>query len=319
MAETYYEILGISEDSSQEDIKKAYRKLAIKYHPDKNHDPNTENFNKITKAYDVLSDEEKKKECDKKTEVKQAPYKKARVGQDLRVTIQIKTVDIAQGSKKAVVIKRKEPCPQCDGTGSALKKIKKCVFCNGTGFQGLSLILGQKKKCSYCGGISWLPEGEKCPGCKGVSQIQKVVRHEIKLNPFSNQITIPEAGNFPLGKGKPGSLIIDLEIEEDPKYRIKGLNILGTVDISPAQAVLGDDIELKVFDKIVCLHVPSGTKVQDIIEQEKCGITYEDKTGVFKATINIAIPTIVSAKEKSLYQELLNIEKESSWPTALTF
>jgi molecular chaperone DnaJ len=318
MTENFYVILGIPETSTQEEIRKAYRKLAVKYHPDKSQNPNADKFNEITKAYDVLSDEEKRKIYDKKFEVK-SPVKKMPVGADLKVSIQIKAIDMVRGSRKAVVIKRKEPCPKCEGTGSVLKKTKKCVYCNGSGYQGFSLLLGQKKKCPYCGGVGQLPDGDKCPNCKGSTQILKTIRHEIKLNPFSYQFVISEAGNFPVGKGKAGDLIIDLELEQDPKYKIKGLNITSMIEISPAQAILGDVINLKVFDKTVCLHVPPGTKVNDVIEQENCGISHEGKIGIFKTIVNIAIPSILSEKEKQLYQELLNIEKEISCPTVLTF
>jgi molecular chaperone DnaJ len=319
MTETYYDILGIPETSTQEDIKRAYRKLAIKYHPDKSHSSTADKFNEITKAYETLYPIDSRKEYDNRFEVKNTTNKKVLVGSDLKIAIQVKAIDIVRGLKKAVVIKRKEPCSKCDGTGSVLKKIKKCVYCSGTGYPGFSVLMGQKKKCTYCSGIGHLPDGDKCSNCKGTAQVFKIVRHEIKLDPFSYQFVIPEAGNFPVGKGKAGNLIIDVELDPDPKYAIKGLNISGKLNISPAQAVLGDDIDLKVFDKTICFHIPSGTQDQTIVEQEKCGITYEDKTGVFKALINVIIPNILSEKEKKLYQELLKIEKESPCLTALTF
>jgi molecular chaperone DnaJ len=305
LVESYYDILNIPETSSIEDIQKAYHKLAIKYHPDKSHS-DANDFNRITKAYEILSDEEKRKEYDRKFEIS---VPRDQIGSDLRVSIKVKAIDIAHGIRKAIVIKRKEPCLQCAGTGSVTKKQKSCIYCAGTGYQGFPFLLGQRKRCSSCKGTGKLPDGDKCPNCKGSSQILKRVQHEIELNPYTDQITISGSGNYPIGKGKAGNLIVEVEIEQDPKYKIKGLNITGSVDISPVQAILGDRIELNVFNRIIDLNIPKGAQNQQIVEQEKDGISYDKKTGSFRATINIVTPTIISEKERSLYQELLEIEK----------
>jgi molecular chaperone DnaJ len=319
MTENCYDILGIPEGSDLQEIKRAYRSLAKKFHPDKNHNPDTANFNKVTEAYDTLSDAEKRKEHDSHIS-REKPHKShIPSGSDLKIAIHASALDIIRGVKKIVVTKRKCPCPTCDGTGSASKKIKKCVYCNGTGWQGLSLLLGQKRKCPYCIGIGFLPDGEKCKKCLGMHQIIETLRHEITLNPISNYIVIPDAGNYPIGQGKPGDLIVELNITQDHRYNIQGLNIETVLSISPAQAVLGDDLPLHIFDRQINFHIPSGTGDRDIIEQENCGVSYEGKTGMLRARIKIEIPKIISEKEKELYKELLNTEKEQPWPTVLTF
>jgi molecular chaperone DnaJ len=287
----------------------------MKYHPDKS--GSSDKFREITKAYEILCNEERKKVHDAVL-TKHDHTRFVLYGTDLKISIKVHAFELIQSVKKLVIIKRKRPCLTCEGTGSATKKTKKCVYCDGTGLQGLALIMGQKKRCAYCGGVGSMPEGDKCENCKGERLILETIKQEIVLNPLSNPIVIPASGNYPL-KGRPGNLIVNLEIIQDPLFKIQGLDIETIVNISSAQAVLGDDILLNIFNRRVMLHVPSGTTHHTIIEQENCGISYKNKTVVLKAIIKIEIPKILSDKERFLYQELLNVEKEASWLTALKF
>jgi len=318
MIQNCYETLGISENANEDKIKKAFRRLAMKYHPDKN--GSSDKFREITEAYEILCNEERKKTHDsilaKHTHTRPDI---ALSGTDLKIFIRVHTLEMIKSVKKIVVIKRKCPCPVCEGTGSSLKKTKKCIYCDGTGLQGLALIMGQKKRCTYCGGVGTMPEGEKCENCKGEQLILETIKREIILDPLSNYIIVPASGNYPLKKGPPGNLIVNLEVIQDPTFKTHGLNIETVINISPAQAILGDDISLNVFDRKIMLHIPPGTTNQTVIEQENCGISYKNKTGLLKILVNIEIPKILSDKEKSLYQELLNMEKEASWLTALSF
>lgn len=326
MSENLYEILEIPENSSLEEIKKAYRLQAIKYHPDKNNDPKAGSiFDKITKAYDILSDEKKRESYnaqikkDKEIATKTSSLRQ-NIGNDLRFSINVTTEDIIKNRKKIVQIKRKGQCKFCEGTGSKNKKIKSCNFCAGTGLQGLPLLLGKKKNCHYCNGLGHLPIDKNCESCKGLGLIQETIRHEITLTPLLREISIPGMGDYPIGSGDPGDLIIELIVEPHPDYKINGLNISGLIGISPAQAILGDTIVLNVFDKRTFITIPPGTQHNDLVEQEKGGITFDGCTGFFKATIKIIIPEILTEEEASLYKQLLSIEKGlTTWPKTLKF
>jgi molecular chaperone DnaJ len=314
-----YSILGVEETATLEEIKTAYHLKALKCHPDKSHGSD-EAFKKITDAYKILSNKTKKENYDnllKKTTQQPSQYNSQ--GTDLTATLQVKTIDMIRGTKKTIITKREATCESCSGTGSAIKKTQKCHFCNGTGLQGLALAMGMKKKCKYCNGNKVTPLGDKCHKCKGSTLVTEAMRHEIKLNPLTYVITIPGMGNAPIGKGKAGDLIIELDVEQDKTYKINGLNITCNISISPAQAILGDLIPLTVFDKTIDLYIPSGTKQGQVLEQEHCGINYGKDIGLFRAIIDIAIPNIISQEEKDLYKELLFIEKRSpSCPTILS-
>ena len=320
MSQTHYEVLEIDENSSYEEIKRAYRLLAVKYHPDKNKDPEAKVlFQKVSKAYEVLSDTEERASYNAHLKKSQeSSTLKANRGTDLQFSIQVDILDLIKGNKRVVAIKRKGQCPTCEGTGSSNKKSKKCDFCSGTGLQGLPLILGQKKKCTYCSGIGHRPQ-DPCPKCRGTGLTQELIRHEITLNPFSYIIDVPNMGDYPVGGGKPGDLIIELDIKQSTPYKIRGLNVSGVVDISPAQAILGDTVTLNVFDKKTVIEIPPRTQHHAVIEQENGGLSFGGKTGIFKATIKIIMPDIITEEEKELYNKLLSLEKDGTkWPKVLS-
>jgi molecular chaperone DnaJ len=309
MIKNYYNILDISDNATQEEIKAAYRKLAKKYHPDKNPD-NTyakKKFREINEAYEILKDVEKKEEHDNQF-TKFKSYKK---GNNLKISINVTRLELIQCARRMIVVKRKGLCKTCKGTGSTTKSLKKCVHCDGTGLHGFSLVLGEKKKCEYCFGIGSVPEGEKCPICKGTALIDEIKHHYITLNPSVEIIKIPRLGNYQLNSS-PGDLLVNLNIIEDPNYQVVNLNVIGRIEISPAQAVLGDILNLKVFKEKVKLRIPPGTQNGQEIEFKGKGISYKKDVGDFKAIIHIKIPVIITKPEKTLYKKLFKHEKEAS-------
>lgn len=307
----YYDILGLPYTSDETQIKKAYRKIAIKYHPDKNPDKNTGGlFNKATEAYETLRDPEKRKKYDASLNLNRIKSK----GSNLKVRITVKAEDLIKRKKKSLIFKRKWLCPKCHGTGSANKKLKNCDYCNTTGLDFISLLMGPVKPCGYCNGRGHVPEGILCDTCKGEAVTYERVQKEISLNPLSECYVFKGLGNYCF-KGRPGDLIVEVSVQEHPVYKIERLNIKGTINISPVQAVLGDIIELDVFNNNIKVEIPPGTQNKAEIICEGKGIVHERKVGNFKAIINIIIPLIVSKKEKELYQEILKIEKEPACQT----
>lgn len=323
MPENHYDTLGVPKNASQDDIKRAYRKIAVKYHPDKKPDNKIaeEIYREATEAYEILKDPEKRKKYDSLftwSRPKKILKRNIR-GSDLRINLKVNRADLIYRAERIIAIERKGKCKSCDGTGSLDRKTKKCTYCNGTGLQGFSLAIGEKKKCLYCKGIGITREGMRCFDCRGTAIAPEIVRRKIILHPLmSAPIVLLETGNHCFG-GTPGDLFIDLDIIEDPNYSVNNLDVTGKIKISPAQAILGDTVNLAVFGKSITIRIPPGIKNGNTIEKNKAGITYEGKTGRFKAIIYINIPTIITDQEKELYQKLLKIEKETPWPKTMSF
>lgn len=311
MAETYYKTLNITSTASENEIKKAYRKIAVRHHPDKNpgNKESEEIFRKATEAYEVLKDERKREIYDQTKSTTPSRYERFRKGSDLIVNLKVGIKDLIEGKKRLIITKRKGMCPTCSGTGSKNKKLTKCIYCNGTGVQGLALAMGNIKKCLYCQGAGSKPEGEKCTVCNGTALVTENIKHEVALNPISRTFVIKNKGNCCF-KGKPGDLYIELSVKEDPNYKVRKLDIIGRIKISPVQAILGDTIKLTVFDKEVDVKIFPGTQNNANIKVKNAGVSYKGCTGYLRLNVQIAIPTVISDEEKVLYEKILNIERE---------
>jgi molecular chaperone DnaJ len=306
----HYEALGISIDATPREIQRAYRLSAMKYHPDKNKDPGAEQkFRDIKKAYEALKREKK---------TGPAPVKDF-YSLDLRVSIKVKMQDLASCEKKSLKIKRKNACTVCEGTGSISRKTKKCVYCDGTGLEGYSLVLGKKRTCKYCQGSRVLPAGDLCEKCRGSGIVIETLSYQIQLSPFSESYVLPDMGNFDKNVKKRGNLIIDVIVEPDPRFKVKGLNVYSTIVISPALAVLGGNYITNVFGKAVTIKIPSGTQPGRVIDINEGGVWYAHCRGFFRATVNVEIPAVITEKESELYHALLEFERNNSCPTILNF
>jgi molecular chaperone DnaJ len=298
-------LLLLSPGASEEEIKRAYRILAKRYHPDKN--PGYEDkFRAITNAYNFLL--EHKNDIPEKTSSKEINNLK---GSDLKISIKATVEDFATGAKRFIRIKRKGVCNTCNATGSSKGLSNKCKHCAGTGIQGLSLVLGQKKKCLKCGGLGRIPEPPVCTTCGGTGLIDEIVKRNVELNPFSEIITVHGLGNNVPG-GKPGDLIIVVEVQKNSKYALKGLDLLMELHVTPTQAVLGDIVQVSLFGKSLSLRIPAGTPCNKIMDFEGGGITYNGKTGKLKCKVCVDIPRLITQEETDLYTKILVLEKNNS-------
>ena len=310
----YYEVLGITRDASDDDIKKAFRKLVKIHHPDKDNSSGaSQKIKEIYEAYSVLKN--KREEYNKRFETESENVKK---GPDLTVVINAKAVELVKCVSKHIIIKRQGLCSDCGGTGALSRRVKKCIYCGGTGYQGLSVILRQKKKCLFCSGNTVAPDGPVCVKCGGKGLVEEILREKIELNPLSFTIILPGKGHYSLGSKIPGNCVIDVITEQHPNYFIRGLNIESQVTISPVQAIIGDSIDLTFFDRKVELKVPSGIKDGQYIFKKNAGLTLGHRMGYLKIRVNVIIPQIITEREKELYQEILLMEKEiTPWPKTI--
>ena len=309
----YYDLLGIQSDASIEEIKRAYRKLASKTHPDKDKKPDADvRFRSLQEAYETLKDEAKRKQYNNQIG-QPVPIR----GKDLKVSIEVNIEEVIKGVKKTISLTRKTLCPLCNGTGSTNKTRKKCNCCGGKGLRGYDLLLGKRKKCPICAGTGSIPDGNECPDCKGKALILETFKHTIKLRPLTETYIIPNLGHYSIGLKNPGDLNIDLIIYQNPAYSVHGLNVFGKINISPAQAIIGDIIPIIIFGRKIQVKIPPGIQNNSTIHKESGGICFEGKTGSLRLKVNIVFPIALSNEEKELYQKILDIERNETCPKIL--
>lgn len=332
--EDYYKILGVSENASQEEIKKAFRELAKKYHPDKGGDP--EMFKKIVEAYRVLSDPKLRAEYDQKRKF-QTTYTfnfgdlsdylrreffeedlfedifdifdewKTKKKRDLNIYKEL-IIDLEsafKGTTKEITIQREIICPYCDGTGALNKKLITCPVCKGTGKEARKsnfwpgIFFEEIKKCKVCNGTGKIPE-KVCNYCQGKGKVIKEEKVQVVIPPkFSTDIIkIPNLGHQ--DKQKTGDLIIYLKVKPQPPFEIIDNDLMIEIDIDFVSALLGKEIEIPFFGEKIKINIPPGVVSGDILRIKGYGL----KNGDLLVKIKIRRPKNLSSRAKKLLEEL---------------
>jgi len=295
----YYEILGVSKDASDDEIRKAYRKLAHKYHPDKTGGDKEaeEKFKEIGEAYAVLSDPQKRAQYDRfghaepgfqdfegftRTssfggfedmfgDVFQDFFGRpsrgrtaARTGADLRFDLEISLREAATGTEKNIRLQRAETCQQCQGTGAKSGTGRTpCPQCNGRGqihrAQGFFSI---SQTCPRCRGEGSIVK-EPCTACGGAGRVKGRRELRVKIPPgvdTGHRLKVRGEGEAGVLGGDRGDLYVVVHVKEHPFFERAGNDLLCEVPISFVQATLGDRIEVPTLDGKVSLKVPAGTQ-----------------------------------------------------------
>lgn len=354
-SESYYDVLGVSRNATETEIKKAYRNLAKKYHPDVCKEADAEEkFKSINEAYSVLSDESKRRQYDQLghdnfTNASKGNYSGAggagfnadfsgfgdifdffggggrrqsgpRPGDDTLMRIQITLADAVFGVQKEIEVMHTESCPDCDGTGSSTKKTTTCRKCNGTGQvkQIRNSLFGQMvtqmvthSVCPDCGGRGKIPESP-CRKCNGTGKTK--VRRKVSVNipaGIDSGMRLRMEGYGEAGDpGAPnGDLYIEVYVVSNPKFDREGDNLVTQYEITPAQAVLGCEVEIETIDrKKVSLKIPAGINYDTRLRIQGEGVRRRGNYGSLLVRIVIATPKKISGKERELYEKLLAIE-----------
>lgn len=247
-----YEILGVEKTSSDDEIKRAYRKLALKYHPDKNPDNTeeaTEKFKEVTAAYNILSDEEKREKYDRFGIVNDDDMHPDMNGMDINEIfrnmgvniggmfggenkenkiqehkVKVTPEDIYKGTKKKLKIKVNKKCSECEGYGSKDKIDINCYTCNGTGYQikimqapGIPMMQQIRQTCEDCDGKgSRIKESNKCNKCYGKCTEKVYIERDIDITEnfdYGTTMRIVGAGDFNPKNKKNKDIMIGFEID----------------------------------------------------------------------------------------------------------
>lgn len=307
----YYKILGIEESSSYEDIKKSYRKLALRYHPDKNPDDKIaeEKFKELAEAYNILSDPLKKQNYDKS---RKDPFfsgysygsgtnthyydhdfnwekvswdevfkkKRNKKGSDISIGIQISIEEMIKGVKKKIKLKRRVKCSDCNAMGSSGPMDKICPRCHGRGKYARveDISFGKVNKfstCSMCSGVGRIVT-EACKECQGSKFF--VIEDLIEINIPSGtipgmQIVIESKGHDTKDSDISGDLIILIKELLDPVFIRNGTDIKTIEEIGFIDAILGCKIKVELpLGEIIQTVVESNTRHGTILQFPGKGI-----------------------------------------------
>lgn len=347
----YYEVLGVSREATQEQIKRAYRRLAQKYHPDKNPGDaeSGEHFKEINEAYSVLSDPEKRSTYDRfgylpgirdlDEYAASSPFgtgfgtlfedlfegffgarprrSRAQRGADLRYDLQIDLLEVASGTEKEFTIPRQETCSSCNGHGARRgTQPSPCPICRGSGqvrySQGF-FSFGQT--CSRCRGEGRIIT-DPCPECRGQGRVRVERRIFVKIPPgveTGTRLRIAGEGESGLNGGPRGDLYVQIEVLPHPLFIREGSDLVSEVPISYTRAALGGEIEVPTLNGAHRLYVPPGTPSGKSFRLKGKGLPHLRGHGRGDQLVRLVIkvPTKLSARERELLEELAAMEQSA--------
>jgi len=323
MNKDYYKILGVERNATKEDIKKAYRKLAVQHHPDKNpgNKESEAKFKELAEAYGTLSDDQKRSKYDTGGSFFQsagfnpfgnypqsdfwddifAKRSQNKKGQNLFVNVPLTIQEMYLGAKRTINSRKYKKCNSCEGNGSLDgKSFQTCYNCKGTGstqstrFQQFSQIT-TSSQCEQCHGVGKMIL-EVCEGCygKGAIVFEEEIDIDIPVGTLPGmQISISGKGNEEPGATFPGDLLVNIKEVGDNYYERQGTNIKVVKEISFFDACIGTNIDIKLpLGEIVSVLVEPGTSHGTILQLQGKGL-YEfsmGSKGDFLIEIHIKVP-----------------------------
>jgi len=321
MNKDYYQSVGVAKCASAEEIKKSYRKLTLKWHPDKNPDnPEAESkFKEISEAYEHLSNPDKKAVYDRfgHNPQQRNPYQnyrpEPRVGQDLRLIIAVTLEEAHIGVKKVYNYTRKVNCDVCDGNGGTSKKV--CSVCSGLGRvrRVIQTPIGNYEEivmCNNCSGVGSTFE-VPCNPCSGsgLVSVEETVNVEIPAGIQNNMTFYMDGKGNSIKSGVPGDLVITIREIQHKIYTRSGSDLRMNLKLTYPQLVLGDKVELDTIDGgKIRVNIPEYSDVGTNLKVSGKGmnILNTNKRGDLIVTLNVDIPKNISDDERKLIEELKN-------------
>lgn len=308
----YYELLGVSRNASADEIKKAYRKLARKYHPDANpDDPNAEaKFKEVSEAYVVLSDPEKRANYDRFGHAgvdgqgfggfngfgdfggfgdifdmffggagrrrSSGPEK----GPDIKTELELTLQEAAFGLEREIKVARTEVCGTCGGSGAAAgSKPATCSACKGVGQVQFAQNtpfgrIVQSRTCDRCQGKGKVIE-KPCPTCRGTGQNRRMRSINVKVPPGvdnGSRLRVTGEGEPGVRGGPRGDLYVYIHVKPHKVFKREGDDLICEMPISFVQAALGDELEVPTLEGSVTLKLPEGTQTDTIFRMKGKGV-----------------------------------------------
>jgi molecular chaperone DnaJ len=279
----YYNVLGIGRDGSPDEIKRAYRVLAMRWHPDRNQgDVEAEQrFKDITEAYRVLSDPELRARYDRlgplfsengrppSTEDVTAVVGRmwdnlwgrgpVTRGEDLKYTLAVTLEEVATGTSKELLVPRSVRCAGCQGHGVRPEHRKPCAPCNGTGRSSGARLF--RTSCYHCGGRGYQPT-EPCGACGGEGrvQVEEPLRVKVPAGVATGQkLKVAEKGNEATLQGSSGDLYVVVTVAEHLLFRRRGEDLLVDLPLTYAEVTLGADVTVPTLTGTTVIRIPAGT------------------------------------------------------------
>lgn len=358
MKRDYYDVLGVARTCDEEELKRAYRKLALKLHPDKNPDNRREaeeRFKEVNEAYRVLSDAQRRAQYDRfghaafeqgggfdfggsfddilgdlfgdffGTGRRGGGRSRARRGADLQYQLAISFVEACRGCEKTISVPRLARCQVCGGRGAMPGTTPQtCPQCNGSGQmrfqQGFFSIAKTCGKCNGHGQIITNP----CAECGGAGARRVTYTVNVKIPAgvdAGSRLKLRGEGEAGHNGGPSGDLYVVLDVEEHPIFTREHTDLVCEVPVSIAQAALGTEIDVPTLDGSAHVKVPAGTQSGQLFRLRGRGVPDLNGYGTGDQLVRVVVetPRKLSARQRELLEEFAKLSGEDVHPMSKSF
>jgi molecular chaperone DnaJ len=359
MKRDYYEVLGVSPTAGEEELKKAYRKLALQLHPDKNAGPEAEErFKELNEAYQILSDPQRRTQYDRfghaafeqsggpggfdfaggfddiigdlfgdffGTGRGRGGRTRARRGADLQYQLELSFVEACRGCEKTLSIPRLTRCETCGGRGAKPGTTPQtCPQCKGSGQmrfqQGFFSIAKTCGKCNGQGQIVTNP----CASCDGAGARRVTYTVNVKIPAgvdTGSRLKLRGEGEAGDNGGPSGDLYVVLDVEEHALFTRDGHDLVCDVPVSFAQAALGTELEVPTLDGSAKVKVPAGSQTGHVFRLRGRGVPDLDRYGTGDQLVRIVVetPKKLTPRQRELLEEFAKLSGEDVHPMSKTF
>ncbi|MBI2383897.1 MAG: molecular chaperone DnaJ [Gammaproteobacteria bacterium] len=336
----YYEVLGVAKDAGDDDLKKAYRRLAMKFHPDRNPGDRTceEKFKEANEAYEVLTDAQKRAVYDKYgheglqrggmgpgagdfgggfsdlfgdifADIFGGQRGGPRRGSDLRYVMEISLEQAAFGTTERIRIPKLETCGECEGHGTAAGKAPAtCPTCRGAGQvrmqQGFFTLQQTCPHCRRRGVVITDP----CKACRGAGRVRKEKTLEVKIPAgvdTGDRIRLTGEGEPGERGAPPGDLYVQIAVKPHSFFERDGNDLVCSVPIGIVTAALGGELEIPTLDDKVALQIPEATQTGKVFRLRGKGVASVrgGPRGDLLCQVIVETPVHLSKKQKELLRQ----------------
>jgi molecular chaperone DnaJ len=329
-ARDYYDALGVDRDASQDEIRKAYRKSALQFHPDRNPGDSQaeERFKEAAEAYEVLGNEETRRRYDRYGEagLKGMPLHDFRSpddifsvfsdffagagifddlfgarrgmrsdrGRSLRVRVDVSLEEVLGGAEKEIALMRADPCEACGGKGAAEDGLLTCASCRGYGqVESRQGFFRVRTSCPRCGGSGTIIS-KPCPACDGHGRVQKEVSVTVRVPPgieSGTRLRMAGQGERSPG-GPPGDLYCDVYVAAHPVFERAGADLLCALPIGYPTAALGGEVDVPTLDgEVRSLAIARGTQSGEVLRLRRMGLPHMGTGGRGDLLVRVEVET----------------------------
>jgi molecular chaperone DnaJ len=343
MPRDYYEVLGVSREASETEIKKAFRRLARELHPDVNQEPDAEErFKEAAEAYEVLSDTERRRTYDQYgheglrsggfdpgagfgsiDDIFQAFFGGRGFGSggggpapggDIGVAVEVELAEVATGARREVTYDVVAACEHCNGNGAEPgTPITTCERCGGAGElrQVTRTPFGQMVRsaaCDVCGGAGKIPQ-TPCETCGGSGRTRQSRTSAIEVPAGiedGQRMRITGAGHAGEAGAPPGDLYVEVRVAEDERWERDGSDLISMVSIPATEAMLGTTVTVPTLDGEEEIEVEPGTQpgAEKVMRGAGLPRLNGSRRGSQRVIINVFVPTNLSEEQREIAERL---------------